>query len=206
MSLFNTLSQKPWLPSQERIDNDHSGRSLSSDASRVGFFVLITTIATLFSLLSVAYIGRMAYGDWRVLPEPAMLWVNTFILFLSSVFFQKAKNFSNHYDFRGARIYLILAGLLTLIFLFGQIAVWKTLVSYGYFLSSNPSFAFFYLLTGLHMVHLLGGLSVWGFSVYKTFNKDISVNELRSTISLSTMYWHFLLIVWIFLFGLLLAT
>ncbi|MEE3294425.1 MAG: cytochrome c oxidase subunit 3, partial [Pseudomonadota bacterium] len=67
-------------------------------------------------------------------------------------------------------------------------------------------FAFFYLLTGLHMVHLLGGLSVWSFSVYKTFNEDISVNELRSTISLSTMYWHFLLIVWIFLFGLLLAT
>jgi len=93
LSLFNTLSQKPWLPSQERIDNDHSGRSLSSDASRVGFFVFIATIATLFSLFLVAYIGRMAYGDWRVLPEPAMLWVNTFILFLSSVFFQKAKKF-----------------------------------------------------------------------------------------------------------------
>jgi cytochrome c oxidase subunit 3 len=206
MSIFETLAQKPWLPSQEIKDNEHLGKSFSFESSRVALICFLCSITALFSLFFVAYIGRMAYGDWRILPEPNMLWLNTFILFLSSVFFQKAKNLSNDFVFKRSKSYLIIAGLFALLFIIGQISVWSTLTSSGYFVDSNPSFAFFYMLTGLHMIHLLGGLVVWAWSVFQIFKEDISYKKLKSTISSTAVYWHYLLVVWIILFCLLLAT
>jgi cytochrome c oxidase subunit 3 len=135
-----------------------------------------------------------------------MLWLNTFILFLSSVFFQKAKNLSNDYNFNRSKFYLIIAGLFALFFIIGQISVWNTLTSSGYFVDSNPSFAFFYMLTGLHIIHLLGGLVVWTWSVFQIFKEDISYSKLKSTISSTAIYWHYLLAIWMALFCLLIAT
>ena len=206
MSIFDTLAQKPWLPSQEKKDNLHSGRSFSFDSSRVALICFLASVTSLFSLFFVAYIGRMAYGDWRVLPEPSMLWFNTGVLFLSSVLFQRAKNLSTELIFDQARYYLIGAGLFALIFITGQISVWNSLIAYGYFVDSNPSFAFFYMLTGLHIFHLLGGLVVWTWSVVQIFKKDISYTNLKSTISSTAVYWHYLFVVWLALFGLLSAT
>ena len=94
MSIFDTLTQKPWLPSQEKKDNLHSGRSFSFDSSRVALICFLASVTALFSLFFVAYIGRMAYGDTRVLPEPSLLCDNTGVLFLSRVLFQRDKNLS----------------------------------------------------------------------------------------------------------------
>ena len=95
MSIFDTLSQKPWLPSQEKKDNLHTGQSFAFESSRVALICFLGSITALFSLFFVAYVGRMAYGDWRVLPEPFLLWINTGALVISSILFQKAKNLSN---------------------------------------------------------------------------------------------------------------
>ena len=97
MSIFETLAQKPWLPSQEKKDNLHTGKSFEFDSSRVALICFLGSITALFSLFFVAYVGRMAYGDWRILPEPPLLWINTAVLIISSFLFQKAKNLSNKF-------------------------------------------------------------------------------------------------------------
>ena len=206
MSIFETLAQKPWLPSQEKKDNLHMGKSFEFDSSRVALICFLGSITSLFSLFFVAYVGRMAYGDWRVLPEPPLLWINTAALIISSILFQKAKNLSNKFIFKNAKYYLTAAGLSAILFIAGQFKVWNELASYGYFVDSNASFAFFYMLTGLHMVHMLGGLVVWTWSMTQIYKTDLSYRKLKSTISSTAIYWHYLLAVWLVLFCILLVT
>ena len=206
MSIFETLAQKPWLPSQEKKDNLHTGKSFEFDSSRVALICFLGSITALFSLFFVAYVGRMAYGDWRVLPEPPLLWVNTAVLIISSILFQKAKNLANKFMFKNAKYYLMAAGLTAVLFIAGQFKVWNELTSYGYFVDSNASFAFFYMLTGLHMFHMLGGLVVWAWSIIQINKTDLSYRKLKSTIGSTAIYWHYLLAVWLVLFGILLVT
>ena len=206
MSIFETLAQKPWLPSQEKKDNLHTGKSFEFDSSRVALICFLGSITALFSLFFVAYVGRMAYGDWRILPEPPLLWINTAVLIISSFLFQKAKNLSNKFTFKNAKYYLMAAGLSAILFIAGQFTVWNELASYGYFVDSNASFAFFYMLTGLHMVHMLGGLVVWTWSMTQIYKTDLSYRKLKSTISSTAIYWHYLLAVWLVLFCILLVT
>jgi cytochrome c oxidase subunit 3 len=72
-------------------------------------------------------------------------------------------------------------------------------------MSSNPANAFFYLLTAVHGLHILGGLYVWARSTAKVWT-GASADTVRLSIELCTVYWHYLLLVWLVLFGLLLST
>ena len=90
MSIFSILSQKPWTSDQAKIDDKHSGKSSSMPLPRVALYVSMVVMGVLFTLFSVAYIGRMAYGDWRVLPEPLLLWFNSLVILMSSFAFHRA--------------------------------------------------------------------------------------------------------------------
>ena len=206
MSIFTLLSQKPWMADQAAIDNNHIGRSSSHPLPRVALYVLMAVIGVLFSLFSVAYIGRMAYGDWRILPEPSLLWFNTGVIMLSSFAFSRATINARKSDIKRTREYLLLAGVLTFGFIIGQLFVWRELVSFGYFVSTNPSYAFFYLLTALHILHLFGGLIAWVVVTYKSFVPQKEASDFPLKVNLCAIYWHFLLIVWTLLFVMLLLT
>ena len=206
MSIFTLLSQKPWMADQVAIDNNHIGRSSSHPLPRVALYVLMAVIGVLFSLFSVAYIGRMAYGDWRILPEPSLLWFNTGVIMLSSFAFSRATINARKSDIKRTREYLLLAGVLTFGFIIGQLFVWRELVSFGYFVSTNPSYAFFYLLTALHILHLFGGLIAWLVVTYKSFVPQKEASDFPLKVNLCAIYWHFLLIVWTLLFVMLLLT
>ena len=206
MSIFSLLSQKPWMADQAAIDDNHIGRSSSHPLPRVALYVLMAVIGVLFSLFSVAYIGRMAYGDWRILPEPTLLWFNTGVIMLSSFAFSRATINAREGDIKRTREYLLLAGVLTFGFIIGQLFVWRELVSFGYFVSTNPSYAFFYLLTALHILHLFGGLIAWLVVTYKSFIPQKETSDFSLKVNLCAIYWHFLLIVWSLLFVMLLLT
>jgi len=206
LSIFTLLSQKPWMADQAAIDNNHIGRSSSHPLPRVALYVLMAVIGVLFSLFSVAYIGRMAYGDWRILPEPSLLWFNTGVIMLSSFAFSRATINARKSDIKRTREYLLLAGVLTFGFIIGQLFVWRELVSFGYFVSTNPSYAFFYLLTALHILHLFGGLIAWLVVTYKSFVPQKEASDFPLKVNLCAIYWHFLLIVWTLLFVMLLLT
>ena len=206
MSIFSTLSQKPWMADQAAIDNNHIGQAVSMPLPRVALYVLLAVIGVLFSLFSVAYIGRMAYGDWRTLPEPMLLWMNTAIIMLSSVSFHYATKNAKKNEIKRTREYLLLSGVLTFGFIVGQLFVWRELVSFGYFASTNPSYAFFYLLTALHILHLVGGLIAWVVVTIKSFIPQKESSDFALKVNLCAVYWHFLLIVWALLFTMLLLT
>ena len=206
MSIFSTLSQKPWMADQAAIDINHIGQAVSMPLSRVALYVLMAVIGVLFSLFSVAYIGRMAYGDWRTLPEPTLLWLNTAIIMLSSISFHQATKNAKENQIKKSREYLLLSGVLTFGFIVGQLFVWRELVSFGYFASTNPSYAFFYLLTALHILHLAGGLIAWTIVTIKSFIPQKETSDFALKVNLCAVYWHFLLIVWALLFTMLLLT
>ena len=194
------------MADQAAIDDNHIGRSSSHPLPRVALYVLMAVIGVLFSLFSVAYIGRMAYGDWRILPEPTLLWFNTGVIMLSSFTFSRATINAREGDIKRTREYLLLAGVLTFGFIIGQLFVWRELVSFGYFVSTNPSYAFFYLLTALHILHLFGGLIAWLIVTYKSFIPQKETSDFSLKVNLCAIYWHFLLIVWTLLFVMLLLT
>ena len=97
-------------------------------------------------------------------------------------------------------------GGLTFAFITGQLLVWQYYVNLGQYASTNPANAFFYLFTALHGLHILGGLFFWGRATTKLFQNNYSVTKIKQAISLCATYWHFLLIVWIVLFGLMITT
>jgi len=153
-------------------------------------------------LLVTAYGNRMAYEDWRPAPQVSLLWANTFVLILSSIALQWAQYSVRRGQIDAMRVALLATGAFTVVFLFGQVLAWRQLATMVYFEVTNPAIAFFYLITGLHGLHLLGGLVAWGGTVAKVWG-DFDVAKVRQSVELCTVYWHFLLLVWLVLFGLL---
>jgi cytochrome c oxidase subunit 3 len=172
---------------------------------RRGVLVLIAVLTAFFLLFLAAYVMRMQHGDWRPLPEPPLLWFNTALLFAASVTLQLAVSAWRRERRRRALVTLHLAGALALAFLLGQLWVWRQLSGTGYFSAANPATAFFYLLTGLHAVHLLGGLVVWG-RVSLRMVCGAPAAAVGRVVELCALYWHFLLLVWLLLFGVFLMT
>jgi cytochrome c oxidase subunit 3 len=100
---------------------------------------------------------------------------------------------------------LIVTGILTFAFLAGQFAAWRMLSASGQYISSNPANAFFYLMTVAHALHILGGMYVGARATLRVMN-GASPDSVRQSVVLCAVYWHFLLIVWLVMFGLLLST
>ena len=206
-SILQLLMQKPWDPAQVKVDNLHEGATLDLSKGKLGlrYIMIISTI--FFCLFIVTYSDRFVYPDWQKMPEPLMLWLNTFILFISSIVFLNAQIAAKNSQFEIVKKRLIVIGVLALAFLVGQFLVWLQFISLGYYVSSNPANAYFYVFTALHALHLLGGLIYWFITIRKVWvTSDIVVAKAKHTVELCAIYWHFLLAVWIVLFGLMLFT
>ena len=206
LNIFKLLSQKPWEASQSAIDNEHDGKTLALSKANLGVRTIMVVSTVIFSLFIVSYSDRMLVHDWRSLSEPWLLWINTIFLIFTSFAFHKAKVLSDKNEFEKAKNYLLLVGVLTFAFITGQLLVWQYYVNLGQYASTNPANAFFYLFTALHGAHILGGLFFWGRASTNKFTKNFSVLKIKQAIELCAIYWHFLLIVWFILFGLMIAT
>jgi len=202
MSMFDQLTAKPWAANQGMVDDLYGGRTSAGPAKKLALRVFLAVVAVLFMLLVVAYGRRMAYEDWRPSPQLGLLWANTFALVLSSVALQWAQFSVRRGQMDAMRVALLAGGAFTVVFLIGQVLAWRQLGTMAFFGLTNPAIAFFYLITGLHGLHLLGGLVAWGRAVTKVWG-DVDVAKTRQSVELCTTYWHFLLLVWLILFGLL---
>jgi len=122
---------------------------------------------------------------------------------------QWARNNTKRDNLAGVRDGLIFGGILTIAFLVGQLYGWQQMVKLGYYASSNTANAFFYLVTALHGAHMVGGLIAWGRSMLKLqkiSRSGGSISEIRLSVELCTTYWHYLLLIWVVLFALLLIS
>lgn len=204
MNLIRVLSVKPWM-TEGVLENPDDAGGYDLPAEKVGLKLFLTVATVVFTLISVVYLERMTLGDWLSLSDPWLLWPNTALLIASSVALQWAVISVRRGDEGGLKFGLLAGGILAWAFLAGQLLAWQQLASLGYFADVNPANAFFYLITGLHGVHLLGGLIAWSRTMGK-LRRGLEIDELRLSVELCTAYWHFLLVVWLIMFSLLLLT
>ena len=202
MSVFRQLAEKPWLDGQRRIDDHHGGGEFALPKAKVGLRMFFAVVSILFFLMVVAYGDRMALEDWRPTPQQWLLWVNTTMLAVASVGMQWARVAA-----RRGQIYNLIAGfgvggVFALAFVVGQFAAWQQLGALPIFDIANPAVAFFYLITALHGLHILGGLVAWARTAGKVW-QGYDATQVRLSVELCAVYWHFLLLIWLILFGLL---
>jgi cytochrome c oxidase subunit 3 len=170
--------------------------------AKIGLGVFLAVVGSLFALFISAYSMRMNMVDWRALPMPRLLWFNTAVLVLSSVALQWAYTAARRNDIDGVIVGLCAGGASAVTFLIGQLLAWRELSVAGYFLASNPANSFFYLITAVHGLHLVGGLVALGRTTAKVWH-GAEVTRVRLSVELCAIYWHFLLLVWLVLLGLL---
>jgi cytochrome c oxidase subunit 3 len=202
MSIFRQLTEKPWVPAQARIDDLHRGGTFRLPAATVALRTFLAVVTVLFTLLILAYGTRMEFEDWRPTPPLQLLWLNTGLLVLSSLAMQWAEVSARRGAIDGVRIGLLAGGAFAVAFLGGQILAWRQLNMLAAFDITNPAIAFFFLITALHGLHLMGGLVAWARTTAKVWRGSDAAHMLLS-VELCTVYWHFLLLVWLVLFGLL---
>jgi len=210
--LVRKLRVKPW---EVHVAGDSAGVSngVGQPAAKVGLWVFLAVITSLFALFMSAYSMRMGHGhgegvvhDWHSLSEPGVLWFNTGVLILSSIAMQWARMNVARGQAKIAQDALLIGGLLTFAFLAGQLFAWRELRASAGPSLRDPAVAFFYLLTAVHGAHLLGGLVVWARTLVRMRRKDIELIDVRLSVDLCTVYWHYLLFIWLALFTLLLTT
>ncbi len=189
-------------------DGGDGGDSDSSGGARVpqrayitGMFIALAGILMFFMAFVSAYIVRkdMPNSAWIPLQVPRILWLNTLILIGSSFTLARAHNRFTAKDDEGFRHWWAATTFLVILFVAGQILAWRQLAAEGIFLASNPSSSFFYVFTGAHGVHLLGGILALLYVQFRATRK-----VARGTaIEVVSMYWHFMDGLWVFLFLLL---
>lgn len=160
-------------------------------AGRIGLRVFMGVATTLFSLLILAYAMRMREADWMPIPHPVLLWWNTGALALASAAMQMARQASTR-----RAPWLLAGGALAALFVIGQWTAWQQLSASGQGVTVNPSNSFLYVFTGLHALHVIGGLIAWGVTAARL---RADPERARRAVALCATYWHFLLAVWLVL-------
>jgi cytochrome c oxidase subunit III len=174
---------------------------------RIGMWVALAGVAMMFTALTSAYIVRASTSnDWRPLAMPRLMLVSTALILLSSVTFEIARRNLRGGNTTGYQRLLLLTVLLGLGFLATQLLSWRQLASQGIYLASNPHNAFFYVLTGAHGVHLLGGILGLDFLLLRSWRKRAAEQgalKRQAIVNAVAIYWHFMFGLWIYLFLLL---
>ena len=200
--LFGTLTQKPWEKEQMVSDDYHQGKTFNISTQTSAVIVIFGASTVLFTLVVTGYLYSIPAGqDTEYLLKPNLLWINTLILLSVTYFFNKITKDLKKNNTQKIKNNLLIVGFLSYLFLFGQTFFWFQLMKSGNYVSTNSYFSSFYIFTALHGLHLLGGLFFWGKVYSKTskLKQEEIISEKKSIDALS-LYWTFLLIVWVVFF------
>ena len=200
--LFGTLTEKPWEKEQMVSDDYHQGKTFNISTQTSAVIVIFGASTVLFTLVVTGYLYSIPAGqDTEYLLKPNLLWINTLILLSVTYFFNKITKDLKKNNTQKVKNNLLIVGFLSYLFLFGQTFFWFQLMKSGNYVSTNSYFSSFYIFTALHGLHLLGGLFFWGkvFSKTSKLKQEEIINEKKNIDALS-LYWTFLLIVWIVFF------
>ncbi len=178
------------------------------DPAQLALWFFMATVVMLFAAFSSAYLIRRASADWLPVALPGILWATTAVLALSSVTLELGRRASAH---RAALRWVTATAILGFTFVAGQFLGWRQLAASGVYIPTNPHSSFFYILTGLHALHLAGGIVfvAWVVLHLARHGHDGALADLdagrRRYVGLCATYWHFLGAVWVYLFAVLAA-
>ncbi len=164
--------------------------------------VAIVSIVMFFMAMASAFIYTRANSNrWVPLHLPSVIWFNTMVLLLSSGAMELSRRRLALGDVRQFRKLWFAATCLGFVFLAGQLVAWRQFILAGFYVSTNQASSFFYIFTGLHGLHLLGGICAL---LYVSFRKFEEAKVSRSVAAeVASYYWHFMDGLWIFLLALL---
>lgn len=157
------------------------------------------SITMIFAGLTSAYIVRRDEGNWTGFDLPMMFWISTAVLLISSISINAAVNAAKKNEFGKVKALSALTLLLGLGFVVSQYLGWTKLVSEGVYLVGNPSGSFMYVLTGLHVVHVLAGI-ICLIVINVKANQQLYTAKNYLGLQLCAIYWHFLDGLWVYLF------
>jgi len=191
------------------VPSDGSPRAVQEYApppSKTGIWVVLAAISMTFAAFTSALVVRQGSAmDWHHLTLPRILYFNTLVLLASGVTLEMARrriavfmSGAKNLDLNPPR-WLYFTMLLGVVFVVGQYVAWMRLHSEGLYLATNPNSSFFYLLTSVHALHVLGGL----IGLTYVIRKLRRVTLRRSTLDTFSYYWHFMSILWVYLLLLL---
>ena len=166
-----------------------------------GMAIGIVAVLMFFMALASAFLVRKGGADWVPVRIPALLWLNTIVLVLSSVTLEAARKRLAASDAAGFRKLWLVTTILGVVFLMGQIAAWRILAGQGIYLASNPASSFFYIFTGAHALHLLGGVGALLYVAKRNFTEAQVTRSVAAEVT--SYYWHFMDGLWLFLLALL---
>ena len=165
-------------------------------------YIGIVSIVMLFAGLTSAYVVRADNGNWLVFHLPSISIVSTAIIIMSSLTLLMAQKAIKKNNIKSTQIGLLLTLVLGIAFFFTQIQAWKELTEQGiYFVGkyANASGSFLYLIAAVHLAHMVGGLIALSVSLTKALLKKYSSSDYLG-IELTAIYWHFLDLLWVYLF------
>jgi cytochrome c oxidase subunit 3 len=177
-------------------------QSPSSRRYATAIILGILSIVMFFMAMASAFIFlRATTSHWVPLHLPSIIWFNTVILLLSSGAMELARRRLALADLRQFRRLWSVATALGILFLLGQLAAWRQFVLAGFYVATNQASSFFYVFTGLHGLHLLGGICALLYVSFRQFEKAKVSRSVAAEVA--SHYWHFMDGLWLFLLALL---
>lgn len=168
------------------------------ETAKLGLWIALGSMTMLFAAFTSAYIVRSAGEDWIPLAIPPILWINTAIIALSSVVMEMARRAFVGWRPVAFRKWLFGTAVLGVMFLTGQVLAWGHLAEQGIYLQSHPHSSFFYVLTGVHALHLVAGVVALLYVLVLASRYKLTPGESSSPLVCAT-YWHFVGFVWLYL-------
>ena len=188
---------------QFKVDKEPQA-TLSMDPMKFILWLFVVSIIMLFASQTSAYLVRRAEGNWLEFEMPRIFWYSTAVLLVSSLAMQGAYFAAKKDDFKSLKIAISITFVLGLTFLWMQFEGWKQLVAMNVYFVGNPSGSFFYVFTGLHGFHIISGIIVLIYAWVAVFKQKVHSKNLRQ-IQICATYWHFLDLLWLYLFVFLLT-
>jgi cytochrome c oxidase subunit III len=171
-----------------------------------GFLLLVVMMT--FGGLIAAYlvISTNNVAEWRPFDLPLPVWISTALIIASSVTYHFGKSAVDRGSPLVARKWFTVTTVIGAAFISSQLLAWVELSARGLYMSANPYAGFFFLLTAVHAVHVLGGIIALGAIFLRTLrlsNTDEDVLRWRSLAQVVGWYWHFMGVLWLVIFILL---
>lgn len=185
--------------------------------------LFLISVCMLFVAFTSAYVARQQQPGWFTSPVPMALWLSTIVIAVSSFTIEVSRRAAIRGDWLTSRKWMSITGALGILFVLSQWWAWQQLVDAGYYMRGNPHSSFFYLLTAVHVLHLVGGLIALARTririshvrprlelAGKAGNRPGSSprhsdDRAVNSVALTAVYWHFLGGLWFYLFALLFA-
>ena len=202
MTTYSIAGLRAYGTAETAVAQSSSAMTLHEDQVRLGLWMFLATVTMLFAAFTSAYVVRRSGSDWRPVALPTILWLNTLFLAASSLALEAANRSGSRGHWLRAMTAFGVALKLGVAFLAGQVVAWRQMVSAGVYLPSSPHSSFFYMLTAAHALHVCAALAVLAWGARQTWAGGRNPRRWTASMGVCRTFWHYLGVVWLFLFAL----